>query len=40
MAVYCRLPTCDQFLLDLGQVERVEDDFPVASQRKRPKLEG
>jgi hypothetical protein len=27
-------------LLYFGWNERVEDDFPVASQRKRPKLDG
>ena len=40
MTAASSLSSCDWFLLDFDWNERVEDDFPVASQRKRPKLDG
>jgi hypothetical protein len=40
MTAASSLSSCDWFLPDFDWNERAEDDFPVASQRKRPKLDG
>ena len=40
MTAPCPLSSCYWVLLYFDWNERAEDDFPVASQRKRPKLDG